>query len=293
MSDAHQRRVLSSREPSIPQPGGIPAGAQSTPCRAPAIRPGTIGHNALRGPGYVVLDMSIGKDVSLPGTRADLSVRADILNALNRTNYGGIRTNLSVANFGQVFSTAGTPRKVTVPGAPDLLDGGQHGPALTSDCTRSGEVDSLVGAVLSPSASSTPPCSSHRAKRSHFVNLPDPATFQWRDLRIELKNKMTGVYTVTSGGDFLWRNPIAKRMSPELRDVMRNADTTVGNLEGADHRSAELRQPMHAWPAAGCRRKRLRRTPTSGSTSSRLASSTAVWSATCPPSSTWRRSGSK
>jgi hypothetical protein len=77
-----------------------------------AIRPGTIGHNALRGPGYVVLDMSIGKDVSLPGTRANLSVRADILNALNRTNYGGVRTNLSVGNFGQVFSTAGTPRKV-------------------------------------------------------------------------------------------------------------------------------------------------------------------------------------
>jgi poly-gamma-glutamate synthesis protein (capsule biosynthesis protein) len=43
---------------------------------------------------------------------------------------------------------------------------------------------------------------------------------------------MTGVYTVTSGGDFLWRNPIAKRISPQLRDVMRNADTTVGNLEG-------------------------------------------------------------
>ena len=77
-----------------------------------AIRPGTIGHNALRGPGYMVLDMSIGKDVPLPGTRTDLSVRADILNALNRVNYGGIRTNLSVANFGQVFSTAGTPRKV-------------------------------------------------------------------------------------------------------------------------------------------------------------------------------------
>ena len=27
-------------------------------------------------------------------------------------------------------------------------------------------------------------------------------------------------------------NPVAKRMSPQLRDVMRNADTTVGNLEG-------------------------------------------------------------
>src|SRR5262249_2214921 len=48
----------------------------------------------------------------------------------------------------------------------------------------------------------------------------------------ELRNKMTGTYTVTSGGDFLWRDPIVKRMSPQLRDVMRNADTTIGNLEG-------------------------------------------------------------
>jgi len=65
-----------------------------------------------------------------------------------------------------------------------------------------------------------------------FRDNPDPKTFQWRDLRQELRNKMTGTYTVTSGGDFLWRDPIANRMSPQLRDVMRNADTTIGNLEG-------------------------------------------------------------
>jgi hypothetical protein len=82
------------------------------PLSGAGVRPGTIGHNALRGPGFVVLDLSIGKGISVPGTRAELSVRADILNALNRVNYGGVRTNLSVANFGQVFSTAGTPRKL-------------------------------------------------------------------------------------------------------------------------------------------------------------------------------------
>src|SRR5262245_2252429 len=69
-------------------------------------------------------------------------------------------------------------------------------------------------------------------KAQPFRDNPYPKTFQWRDLRQELRNKMTGTYSVTSGGDFLWRDPIASRMSPQLRDVMRNADTTIGNLEG-------------------------------------------------------------
>jgi Bacterial capsule synthesis protein PGA_cap len=56
--------------------------------------------------------------------------------------------------------------------------------------------------------------------------------FEGRDLREELKNKMTDTFTVTSVGDMFWQSPVAKRMSPQLRDVMRNADTTVGNLEG-------------------------------------------------------------
>jgi hypothetical protein len=56
--------------------------------------------------------------------------------------------------------------------------------------------------------------------------------FEGRDLREELKNKMTDIFTVTSVGDMYWQSPVAKRMSPQLREVMRNADTTVGNLEG-------------------------------------------------------------
>jgi len=43
---------------------------------------------------------------------------------------------------------------------------------------------------------------------------------------------MTGTYTVTSAGDLYFRVPQSQRMSPQLRDVLRNADTTVGNLEG-------------------------------------------------------------
>jgi poly-gamma-glutamate synthesis protein (capsule biosynthesis protein) len=56
--------------------------------------------------------------------------------------------------------------------------------------------------------------------------------FKGRDLREELKNKTTDTFTVTSVGDMFWQSPVAKRMSPPLRDVMRNADITVGNLEG-------------------------------------------------------------
>jgi len=56
--------------------------------------------------------------------------------------------------------------------------------------------------------------------------------FSFRDLREELKNKMTGTFTVASVGDLFWILPVAERMSPQLRDVLRNADTTLGNFEG-------------------------------------------------------------
>ena len=60
----------------------------------------------------------------------------------------------------------------------------------------------------------------------------DRATFPWRDLTKELANKMTGTYTVASTGDLLFQEPADKRISPAIRDVLKNADTTIGNLEG-------------------------------------------------------------
>jgi len=62
--------------------------------------------------------------------------------------------------------------------------------------------------------------------------VPGADEYDARDLRNELKNKMTDTFTVTSVSDMYWRTPVAKRMSPQLRDVMRNADLTIGNLEG-------------------------------------------------------------
>jgi len=65
-----------------------------------------------------------------------------------------------------------------------------------------------------------------------YSSTPSAETFKFRDLRDELRNKMTGTYTVSSTGDLFFKVPVSQRMSPQLRDVLRNADTTVGNLEG-------------------------------------------------------------
>ena len=65
-----------------------------------------------------------------------------------------------------------------------------------------------------------------------FRSPQDRTTFQWRDLTKELANKMTGTYTVATVGDVLWQEPGGQRISPTVRDVLRKADTTVGNLEG-------------------------------------------------------------
>ena len=59
----------------------------------------------------------------------------------------------------------------------------------------------------------------------------DRETFVYRDLSTELANKMTGDYTLALAGDVLMQEPMGARISPEILDVLRNADTTVGNME--------------------------------------------------------------
>jgi hypothetical protein len=78
---------------------------------------------------------------------------------------------------------------------------------------------------------------------------PPSDTFKFRDLKAELKNKMTGTYTVTSIGDMFWRSPVAERMSPELRDILRTADTTLGNFEGGE--GWQARDGVRAFQALG------------------------------------------
>ena len=61
--------------------------------------------------------------------------------------------------------------------------------------------------------------------------LPDPKTFPYRDLTHELSNKMTGTYTVTTVGDVLMMEPVSKMLDPRIQQLLRDADTTVGNME--------------------------------------------------------------
>jgi Bacterial capsule synthesis protein PGA_cap len=70
------------------------------------------------------------------------------------------------------------------------------------------------------------------ANAQPYRSIPDAQQFLWRDLTKELANKMTGTYVVASVGDVLWQEPASQRISPAIRNVLRDADTTVGNLEG-------------------------------------------------------------
>jgi poly-gamma-glutamate capsule biosynthesis protein CapA/YwtB (metallophosphatase superfamily) len=60
---------------------------------------------------------------------------------------------------------------------------------------------------------------------------PDTKTFQFRDLTRELANKMTGTYVVAVAGDVNVQQPVAKLIDPKLQQILRDADTAVGNLE--------------------------------------------------------------
>ena len=80
----------------------VPLGAVS---RAPD-RPGNVGNGAIRAPGSVNLDFSIGK--SIPVTESSkIQIRADMFNSLNHTNLTGLRNSLNDAFFGQLLGTAG------------------------------------------------------------------------------------------------------------------------------------------------------------------------------------------
>src|SRR5436190_469789 len=70
------------------------------------------------------------------------------------------------------------------------------------------------------------------ASAQPFRAQGDRAAYPWRDMTKELRNKMTGTYTVASVGDLLFQEPANERISPAIRNVLKSADTTVGNLEG-------------------------------------------------------------
>jgi len=68
------------------------------------IRRGQAGPAPLRGPGSSNMDLSLGKQFSL-GESRNLEFKADLLNALNHTQYTDISTNLANIEFGQAIAT--------------------------------------------------------------------------------------------------------------------------------------------------------------------------------------------
>lgn len=76
------------------------------PASGATIRPGNIGQGAIRGPGNVRLDLSLGKNFSM-NERFRFQLRADAFNAMNRTNFVGLTTAVDNPRFGKFTSTRG------------------------------------------------------------------------------------------------------------------------------------------------------------------------------------------
>ena len=69
-------------------------------------RPGNLGRNAIRLPGYSNLDLGLAKNFNF-SERYRFQIRADLLNAFNHTNFNNVDSNIRSANFGKFTSTRG------------------------------------------------------------------------------------------------------------------------------------------------------------------------------------------
>ena len=86
---------------------------------------GTLGRNAIRGPGFVNLDISLAKHFKFfDKDRLDAELRLDAFNAFNHTNFGAPsngslgtttspNTDINSPQFGQVSTTV-SPRVVQI-----------------------------------------------------------------------------------------------------------------------------------------------------------------------------------
>lgn len=79
----------------------VPIGAGGAP-----LRPGNLGRNAIRAPGFWNIDLALSKNFRFR-ERYGLQIRCDMLNAFNHTNFAGISTGIEAANFGRFTSTRG------------------------------------------------------------------------------------------------------------------------------------------------------------------------------------------
>ena len=69
-----------------------------------SLRQGTLGRNALYGPGFVGLDASIHKNIFL-NEKHRLQFRVELFNATNHTNFQRIQTNIRSGQFGRITRT--------------------------------------------------------------------------------------------------------------------------------------------------------------------------------------------
>jgi carboxypeptidase family protein len=77
----------------------------TVPASGRTIRRGTAGATALRGPGIWNVDLALGKNFTL-NEDLKLELKADMLNALNHTQYTGVQSNLSGVRPGEITSAA-------------------------------------------------------------------------------------------------------------------------------------------------------------------------------------------
>ncbi len=68
---------------------------------------GTLGRNALRGPGFINTDVSLSKHLLFFREKVDSELRLDAFNVFNHTNFGNPNTNIESPLFGQVSTTVG------------------------------------------------------------------------------------------------------------------------------------------------------------------------------------------
>ncbi|MBA3441104.1 MAG: carboxypeptidase regulatory-like domain-containing protein [Pyrinomonadaceae bacterium] len=71
-----------------------------------SARPGTLGRNALRLPGYWNIDLTLAKNFAL-NERLRLQLRGDLFNAFNHTSFSSVNTTITSGNFGRFTATRG------------------------------------------------------------------------------------------------------------------------------------------------------------------------------------------
>jgi hypothetical protein len=97
---------------SVPDPGvtqWFNTAAFSIP---PSGQFGTSGRNTIEGPGTVLVDFALAKNIPLRDMMA-FEIRAEASNVFNHANFSGIDTTVNSPTFGQVISV-GSMRKLQI-----------------------------------------------------------------------------------------------------------------------------------------------------------------------------------